>query len=75
MVALTIAPIIKNKEEWDTWYFGMIPIALMLIGTFLVYYFFWRHCPVNIVENRVLLPTNESTRRAEETEPYIPPLL
>lgn len=30
-------------EAWETWYWGLIPLAVMLIGTVGVWWFFWRH--------------------------------
>merc|ERR1719373_897280 len=33
MVALTIAPLIAGNEDWDNWYFGMIPLALFILVT------------------------------------------
>jgi len=42
IISLTIAPLMEGNEEWDLWYYGLIPLAAMLIGTYLVYYFYWR---------------------------------
>jgi inorganic pyrophosphatase len=43
IISLTIAPLLKsNPDDWDTWYYGIIPLALMFIGTVVVYWFFWR---------------------------------
>jgi K(+)-stimulated pyrophosphate-energized sodium pump len=42
IIALTIAPMLEGVDEWEFWYYGMIPLVVMLIGTYLVYYFFWR---------------------------------
>lgn len=43
IISLTIAPLLKDKsEDWDEWYYGLIPFAVMVMGTVLVYYFFWR---------------------------------
>lgn len=43
IISLTIAPLMKETSaDWATWYYGLIPLALMLIGTFGVYWFFWR---------------------------------
>jgi hypothetical protein len=74
IVALTIAPVIKGKEVWQTWYFGLIPIGFMLIGTYLVYYFFWRHSLLSTGIAKACLP-DENQSKQEENEPYIPPLL
>jgi hypothetical protein len=42
IISLTIAPLLKGDEDWDMWYYGLIPLAVMVAGTYLVYYFFWR---------------------------------
>eukprot|EP00746_Dinoflagellata_sp_MGD_P144063 gnl/MRDRNA2_/MRDRNA2_76829_c0_seq1.p1 gnl/MRDRNA2_/MRDRNA2_76829_c0~~gnl/MRDRNA2_/MRDRNA2_76829_c0_seq1.p1 ORF type:complete len:788 (-),score=164.80 gnl/MRDRNA2_/MRDRNA2_76829_c0_seq1:76-2439(-) len=37
MVSLLIAPLLKNKETWsETWWFGMIPLGLFLIISFVL---------------------------------------
>jgi inorganic pyrophosphatase len=38
VISLTIAPLIKGNGEWENWYLGLIPLAL-LIGITLYYYF------------------------------------
>jgi len=43
IISLTIAPLLKaNPDDWATWYYGLIPLAIMLVGTVLVWWFFWR---------------------------------
>jgi inorganic pyrophosphatase len=42
IISLTIAPILSGRESWSIWYYGMVPVGLMLFGTYLVYHFFWR---------------------------------
>lgn len=42
MISLTIAPLLEGVDEWEFWYYGLIPLAAMIIGTYLVYYYFWR---------------------------------
>jgi hypothetical protein len=42
IIALIIAPLLKGKESWGLWYYGLIPIGLMVFGTYCVYHFFWR---------------------------------
>ena len=46
IISLTIAPMLSNENgeafgSWDTFYWGFIPLGIMLIGTYLVYYFYW----------------------------------
>jgi hypothetical protein len=43
IISLTLAPIMSSyPEDWQVWYYGLIPLAVMLIGTYAVYHFFWR---------------------------------
>jgi inorganic pyrophosphatase len=41
MVSLVVAPLFK-KGDWETYYFGFIPLALMLIVTLYVYCKYWK---------------------------------
>merc|ERR1712113_649330 len=38
MVALTIAPLISGKDDWDKWYLGFIPLAVFLLITLVLVY-------------------------------------
>lgn len=40
MVSLVIAPLLGN-EDWDHWYYGMVPLGLMLLIVFIVYKKYW----------------------------------
>ena len=42
IISLTIAPLMEGDEDWDVWYYGLIPLGVLVIGTYLVYHFFWR---------------------------------
>lgn len=42
IIALTIAPSIAGAKEWQNWYWSIIPLAVMVIGTFCVHRMFWR---------------------------------
>lgn len=42
IIALTIAPVIADAEEWQNWYWGLIPLAVMIVGTYYVYRMFWQ---------------------------------
>jgi H(+)-translocating pyrophosphatase len=33
MVSLTIAPLIKGKEDWEEWYLGMVPLGIFMLVT------------------------------------------
>ena len=41
IIALVVAPLMFGKEDWEEWYWGLIPLAIILIGTYLVIKFFW----------------------------------
>jgi K(+)-stimulated pyrophosphate-energized sodium pump len=42
IIALTIAPLIEGNRAWENWYYGMIPLGVMVLGTYVVYHLFWR---------------------------------
>jgi K(+)-stimulated pyrophosphate-energized sodium pump len=42
IISLTIAPLLKNNNDWDNFYYGIIPLVVMVIASYLVYHFFWR---------------------------------
>ena len=42
IISLTIAPLMEGDDDWDVWYYGLIPLGVLLIGTYLVYHAFWR---------------------------------
>merc|ERR1712193_475637 len=33
MVSLTVAPLLEGKDDWEDWYFGMVPIAIFVIAS------------------------------------------
>ena len=41
IIALTIAPLLEGNDDWDMWYYGLVPLGVMAVGTALVYHFFW----------------------------------
>ena len=45
IISLTIAPLMEGAQDWETWYYGVIPLVIMLVGTYLVYHYFWRDIP------------------------------
>lgn len=46
IISLTIAPLMEShNEDWDVWYYGLIPLGVMVIGTYLVYHLFWATTP------------------------------
>merc|ERR1712241_610090 len=43
MISLTIAPIIKGRDNWELWYYGIIPIVISIASTIFVYCAFWKN--------------------------------
>merc|ERR1719316_2436542 len=33
MVSLTISPLMEGKEDWEEWYFGMVPTAIFVVAS------------------------------------------
>merc|ERR1711881_13135 len=38
MVSLTIAPLLREKKDWDKWYFGLVPFVVFLLITAVLVY-------------------------------------
>lgn len=48
MISLTMAPMMKDYDEtWKYWYYGLIPIAITVLGTIVVYHLYWKN-PIDI---------------------------
>mmetsp|Transcript_3524 Transcript_3524/g.4489 ORF Transcript_3524/g.4489 Transcript_3524/m.4489 type:complete len:836 (+) Transcript_3524:75-2582(+) len=43
MVSLTIAPIIAGWEDWQHWFYGLFPVALLGLGHLLVYQYIYHN--------------------------------
>jgi len=44
LISLVIAPILKKTpDDWQVWYYGLIPIGIMAVGTVAVYYAYWKN--------------------------------
>ena len=43
MVSLTIAPLIRGNADWQDWEYGIVPAAVLLIGTVIVYVVYWKN--------------------------------
>ena len=55
IISLTMAPMIAGNGDWPPdWWKGLFPIAVMVLGTYIVYRCFWKHAetvmPVNCVD-------------------------
>lgn len=60
IISLTVAPLLEGRGDWEIWYYGLIPIGLMLFGTYCVYHFFWREM------TDITAPVGDETGKDEE---------
>ena len=73
MVSLTAAPIIRGWQDWQFWYWGLLPIGLCVIATILVHHFYWKNtqdiaAPIDdVVKDEPLAKDVETPAAAEQT--------
>ena len=41
IISLTMAPLIKGQDDWEYWYFGLIPLILGLVISVVCYKLYW----------------------------------
>jgi H(+)-translocating pyrophosphatase len=58
VIALTIAPLISGNKPWDDFYYGLIPLALMMIVTV---YYYYNYEDVSYKENYSAVEDAEKT--------------
>ncbi|CAM9429289.1 unnamed protein product [Discosporangium mesarthrocarpum] len=46
MISLVMAPLIRGNDDWEEWYYGLIPLAIGVITTIVVYRKYWSNGPV-----------------------------
>lgn len=62
IISLTMAPMLAGNGDWPAdWWKGLFPIAVMIIGTYLVYRCFWKNAETAI-------PINASSKDVEAVE-------
>lgn len=71
MVSLVIAPLIKDNKDWDKFYYGFIPITLLIVGSIVCYYLYWKDvedigAPVG--ETPADLPDEDETEEVAEEQ-------
>lgn len=69
MVSLTIAPLFKNKGDWDQWYFGLIPFGIFVCVTCALMYFqilTWKD-PISAIQS-TLSEEDKSSSPVKEVE-------
>jgi len=65
IISLTMAPMIAGKEDWEEFYWGFIPLTIMLVCTYVAYIKLWKQAP-SYTEDLAL-----STEKIEETQAII----
>lgn len=71
IISLTIAPLMEGNDDWDEWYYGLIPLGVMVVGTYAVYYAFWREITditADVSTNQVKQPSEVIGDPAKEVE-------
>jgi K(+)-stimulated pyrophosphate-energized sodium pump len=71
IISLTIAPLMEDDDDWEVWYYGLIPLGVMVVGTYAVYYFFWRDITditADVGTKQVEQPTEEIVDPAKDVE-------
>jgi K(+)-stimulated pyrophosphate-energized sodium pump len=66
IISLTVAPLMQGNAEWETWYYGLIPLFVMIIGTIVVYYAFWHEgqdITAGVVSSDHASPDEEATAK------------
>jgi inorganic pyrophosphatase len=62
IISLTMAPMIAGNGDWPAdWWKGLFPIAVMVLGTYVVYRCFWKHA-------ESVMPVNLSSKDVEAVE-------
>ena len=59
MISLVIATIIRGWEDWQYWYWGLLPIGLAVIATVAVHHFYWKN------EQDIAAPIDELIKTEE----------
>jgi len=75
IVSLTIAPFMQSySKDWEHWYYGILPLLLLLIGNFIIYVLFWRNEHVVSIESKpepIHEPDGKPVEHEEETSPMV----
>ena len=43
IISLTMAPMVAGQEDWNEWWWGIIPLCIMLFFTYVAYHFLWKN--------------------------------
>jgi len=68
MIALTIAPILRGKGDWDSWGWGLIPLALIGFITIYIYEVYWNKGGIKFDTTQSVKQDQEGPIAFEEVE-------
>lgn len=54
IISLTMAPLMAGDGDWPaTWYIGLVCIILLILGTYAVYYFYWKDVDTSMMDTDI----------------------
>lgn len=66
VVSLTLAPLMAGNGDWpSTWWIGLIIFIVLVIGTYLSYYYFWRN--VDSLPSQATMPAKPTVHMSTVT--------
>lgn len=65
IISLTMAPMVSGQEDWHEWWWGLIPLFIMLGSTGVAYHFLWAKAP------SYASPVSVSTEKMDQTDATI----
>merc|ERR1711879_124168 len=73
MVSLTIAPVMKGKDDWGEWYFGLIPAGIFVILSAVLTYreiLTWKN-PIEGIEQENAANAQALTEQKAQLESFV----
>lgn len=71
IISLTIAPLIAGNGDWpEDWWKGLIPIFVMIAGTYWAYVSFWKNAE-SVVEMKITPHDEEAVQTRIERYPLM----
>ena len=71
IISLTIAPLLEGNDDWENFYWGLIPLGVMAVGTVIVYYLFWRESADLMADPATGDKGKDDTEAGEKADPEV----
>ena len=68
IVALIIAPQLEGHDDWENAYLGLIPLAIMILGTVMAVQLFWRETADLTADFEVKTPDDVRDSRRSDSD-------